>query len=265
MKTIIKVYTQNMKNHFSLQKGIYHGINTNLNFKDIITKYEIDIAGLQEMTVDLNTVLKDNLESSYHFVSGRFRLPEFCLKIPFGKLCGEYNPILSSDRFEVLNQKTYLLPFFKDLRHQLFTSQPALMPRIANVVLLKDKVDGTKVVVMNTHIDYNSEKVQTLQLNYIIHILQEISVSYPTIIMGDFNLEPQNIVLQNFFKQLQSMNFQTTYSPSATWIHHKDSEKNGIYDHIFYKNFEIKDFQLLDSRESLQTDHKRLILSLQKR
>ena len=265
MRATIKVYTQNMKNHFSLQKGIYHGVNTNLNFKDVITSYQIDIVGLQEMTIDRNEALQGSLESSYHFISGNSRLPEFCLKIPFGKLCGEYNPILCSDRFEVLNQKTYSLPFFKDLRHQLFTSQPALMPRIANVVLLRDQMDGTTIVVMNTHIDYNSAKVQTLQLNYLIHVLQEISSSYPTIIMGDFNLEPQNVVLQNFFEQLQLMDFQTTYSPSTTWINCKDSKKNGIYDHIFYKNFENKDFQLIDSRESLQTDHKGLVLSLQKR
>lgn len=265
MKTTINVYTQNMRNHISLQKGIYHGVNTNLNFKDVITRHQIDIAGLQEMTVDRNEALQEALESSYQFISGNSRLPEFCLKIPFGKLCCEYNPILCSNRFEVLNQKTYLLPFFKDLRHQLFTRRPALMPRIANVVLLKDKTDETTIVVMNTHIDYNSAKVKALQLNYLIHILQGINSSYPMIIMGDFNLEPQNIVLQNFFEQLQLMGFQATYSPSATWINYNNSKRNGIYDHIFYKNFENKDFQLIDYRESLQTDHKGLVLSLQKR
>ena len=64
MKTTINVYTQNMRNHISLQKGIYHGVNTNLNFKDVITRHQIDIAGLQEMTVDRNEALQEALESS---------------------------------------------------------------------------------------------------------------------------------------------------------------------------------------------------------
>ena len=153
-KNNITIYTQNLKNHFKLMKGIpniYDGktVDSCLNLSRYLADKDIDFTSLQEMTCDRNHYLQTKFtdvmyyadwigkqEPFFNLVTGKPRLPKVFLYTHFGKLCGEYNPIVMGKRFKLIDSKTYTLPWFHDVLHQ--TRDLAIMPRIAHAILVKN-------------------------------------------------------------------------------------------------------------------------------
>ena len=101
-KNNITIYTQNLKNHFKLIKGIsnmYDGktIDSCLNLSRYLAEKDIDFTSLQEMTCDRNHYLQTKFadvmwcadrtykqEPFFNLVTGKSRLPRILLTTYFG-------------------------------------------------------------------------------------------------------------------------------------------------------------------------------------
>ncbi len=278
-KNNITIYTQNLKNHFKLMKGIpniYDGktVDSCLNLSRYLADKDIDFTSLQEMTCDRNHYLQTKFtdvmyyadwigkqEPFFNLVTGKPRLPKVFLYTHFGKLCGEYNPIVMGERFKLIDSKTYTLPWFHDVLHQ--TRDLAIMPRIAHAILVKNTETEEFITIINTHIDYNSKKVQELQLNALTSLIEQLQTE-AIIITGDFNMNPDHEIFSKYIEEWKRLGVERVsrgFIEEPTWINKKDSSITGNYDHIFTRGIDVQNVKLIDMRAEFDTDHKGILVS----
>lgn len=278
-KNNITIYTQNLKNHFKLIKGIsnmYDGktIDSCLNLSRYLAEKDIDFTSLQEMTCDRNHYLQTKFadvmwcadrtykqEPFFNLVTGKSRLPRILLTTYFGKIYGEYNPIAIGKKFQLIDSKTYRLPWFQDVLHQ--TLNLAIMPRIAHVILAKNNETEDFITLINTHIDYNSKKVQEAQLAMLTSLI-ESSPTETIIVTGDFNMDPDHEIFSKYIEKWETIGIERVSRgciEEPTWIHKNDSSITGNYDHIFTRGIDIQTVELIDMRNPLDTDHRGILVS----
>lgn len=238
----ITVCTQNMKNKFDFimsENKLHYYDKENEKVKNILNDVKIDVMGLQEMTVTRLNRFKNTIKNGYHLYKGKGRMDHFPTIISYNciyRAYNEYNSLVTSDKFELASSTTHVLPWFKDVKNQLFNG--AIMPRIASVFQLKNKEIGTLNVV-NTHLDYHSPIVQEQQLKKLTEILAELDG--PTIMMGDFNMFPSNPLFNQYRTiwekefQLKMVELPDELEDKRTWIGKEGNrpKENAPYDYIF--------------------------------
>lgn len=139
--------------------------------------------------------------------------------------------------------------------HQIFTKSLALMPRIATVLITREKETGNTVIVLNTHINYNNEKVQMLQLDALTKIIKTCNTSVFTM-TGDFNLNPDSELMKKYLDIWKALGVTINRVKEDTWISLKDN-RHRIYDYIFTRGIDVTKVNVVDYRKELGNSSQR--------
>jgi len=141
---------------------------------NMVKKYLPDTVGFQEASPSWMTGLKSGLSDVYAYVGeGRD-----------GGNSGEYNPIFyKKSLFNLIDSGTRWLS--DNPKYPSRYSESSLN-RIYTYALLERKSDGTKIMVINTHLEHTSSAARVLQAKVLAAFISEC-LDYPVIITGDFN------------------------------------------------------------------------------
>lgn len=221
---------------------------------DIITKENIDIIGIQEMTKSYESVLKKLLPS--YRLYGKYRLGSTLFsKIKYN----ENNAIITNKK--VIFSKTIWLPFLADNMKDLKTSiiKKSLTPRIATMLIINDK-DLGKIRVINTHLDYKIDNIKAKQLEKLKKIILKYEKKYPVILMGDFNMEQSDKEFKKFIDDLEKNRIKKVKIKENTYG--ALSGKGNQIDHIFIPaDWKVLDCGVLDNRNI--SDHRPIFVKVE--
>ena len=151
---------------------------------DVISQYDCDIIGLQEVTKQMESELEEYTKAYYKTGEGRTK-----------RLFMEKNPLLIKKKFSVIEDNTFWLsktPWKKNS-----TIWYSLFPRICTGAICETE-DGKRVRIYNTHLDCLLPHAREFGLQVILdHICDEQAKEYlPCILMGDFNAKPNSKLIQ---------------------------------------------------------------------
>lgn len=137
--------------------------------------------------------------------------------------------------------------------------------RVCTYALFKDKKNGKKIWVFNTHLDHVGEVAKTKGIELILTKIAEVNTkNYPVIFMGDFNSEPTDeriISLKNHMNDSRDISKEKPFGPSGTFNGFKHHEPvTLLIDYIFVsKNnkLKVKKYAVLSDSKDLKypSDH----------
>lgn len=205
--------------------------------KDIISDYQLDLIGSQELTIKYVNELSLRL-LNYKFY-GNYRFGNILKNFP----CNESNHIITNQK--VLYEKTVWLPWIADNFKDLSTSivKFSIMPRVATIIIAEND-DFKQYCMINTHLDYKIPSIQKKQLEKLKQIIYKCSEYFPIILTGDFNMELGNQNFDNFIDGISDISKHVDIKEN-TW-HNKQEAKT--LDHIFIpKTWKVEDCGIIDS------------------
>ncbi|MDZ4993220.1 endonuclease [Clostridium perfringens] len=178
----------------------------------------------------------------------------------------EFNALFfKKEKFDLLEWNQFWLSKTPEIKGSKdFNSS---LPRICTTLKVKDKTNGVKLDIYNTHLDHESEIAREEGIKIILNEVKKI----PYVIMGDFNcyLEDNlfNIIRDS---EKNTIEFNVCYDEIenniiGTFHDFKGGYDGGIIDYIIYsKEFEIKNL-CIDDREidgGYPSDHYPVICEL---
>lgn len=222
----MKIATFNLQNRY-MQDNKLTDVEYIEKLTEFINNNQIDILGVQELVYGIRKKL---LKKYSLFGNSRFHLLKHFKY-------NEYNSIITD--LEVINTKTYMLPYFG-----------SVIPRIATEVIVNS--NNKMIRIINTHLClYRYHKVKIKELNKLLEIIKKEDI--PTIIMGDFNLRDDSNEFKYFCEELNKLNIRYVKNKEFTY-------KNRILDYMFAsKNIDIGKVEVIESGLS---DHKILIANM---
>ncbi|KFC60164.1 hypothetical protein FEM08_10590 [Flavobacterium gilvum] len=163
------------------------GLNSWQHRKENVLKMirfnEVDILGMQEV---LEHQLKD-------FTTGLSGYEAIGVGREDGKTKGEYSPILyNKNKFTLIKSGYFWL---SQTPEKPSKGWDAACERIATWVQLKDKANGKKLFVINTHFDHIGEIARRESVTLIKLKIAQLSEGMPQIMMGDLNATPDSSVM----------------------------------------------------------------------
>lgn len=218
----------------------------------LIRYYSPDVLGIQEALNHQLSEIQIQLPEYQSVGVGRVD----------GKKQGEFNPIFfNKDRYVLLQSGNFGLSEQPDLFG--LKGWDSACERIATWVILKEKVNGKKFVVLNTHLDHVGEVSRRESARLIMKRLIGIAENLPIILIGDMNAEPQSEAihilssgnLRNAWSQ-----FSPVYGPSGSF-HAFGSlavTERPLIDYIFASsNFEVLKYRIIDDQpeNTYMSDH----------
>lgn len=148
---------------------------------EVLHRSGAKIVGVQEpVDFQLQPILK---KSGFKYVGGA--------RNDFRK-SGEYSCILyDPERFEVLESGTFGLSEKPDVPG--VRSWNSACPRIATWGVFRDRRNGKKFIMYNTHLDHKSELARINGIKLIVeHAKTQRKLGLPMILTGDFNARPDS-------------------------------------------------------------------------
>ncbi|MDC0389286.1 endonuclease/exonuclease/phosphatase family protein [Flavobacteriaceae bacterium] len=226
----IKIISYNIRyNNPNDGKDIWE--NRRETITDFIEKEAPDFLGLQEVNFPQIQYLNSNL-INYSFIGvGR----------DDGKTRGEFSPIyFNESKYNLLLSNTFWLSKTPD---NISVGWDAAMERICTYGLFKQKNDGSKVWVFNTHFDHIGNVAREKSVDLILSKIKDLTKDKDqTIITGDFNLSDDSVPikkLQNFYNDV-NIKMDNKSKFYGTFNNFKiDNNYNNRIDYIFYKNFDL--------------------------
>ena len=226
----IKIISYNIRyNNPNDGKDIWE--NRRETITDFIEKEAPDFLGLQEVNFPQIQYLNSNL-INYSFIGvGR----------DDGKTRGEFSPIyFNESKYNLLLSNTFWLSKTPD---NISVGWDAAMERICTYGLFKQKNDGSKVWVFNTHFDHIGNVAREKSIDLILSKIKDLTKDKDQIIItGDFNLSDDSVPikkLQNFYNDV-NIKMDNKSKFYGTFNNFKiDNNYNNRIDYIFYKNFDL--------------------------
>ena len=226
----IKIISYNIRyNNPNDGKDIWE--NRRETITDFIEKEAPDFLGLQEVNFPQIQYLNSNL-INYNFIGvGR----------DDGKTRGEFSPIyFDESKYNLLLSNTFWL---SKTPENISVGWDAAMERICTYGLFKQKNDGSKVWVFNTHFDHIGNVAREKSVDLILSKIKDLTKDKDqTIITGDFNLSEDSVPikkLQNFYNDV-NIKMDNKSKFYGTFNNFKiDNNYNNRIDYIFYKNFDL--------------------------
>ena len=226
----IKIISYNIRyNNPNDGKDIWE--NRRETITDFIEKEAPDFLGLQEVNFPQIQYLNSNL-INYSFIGvGR----------DDGKTRGEFSPIyFDESKYNLLLSNTFWLSKTPD---NISVGWDAAMERICTYGLFKQKNDGSKVWVFNTHFDHIGNEAREKSVDLILSKIKDLTKDKDQIIItGDFNLSDDSVPikkLQNFYNDV-NIKMDNKSKFYGTFNNFKiDNNYNNRIDYIFYKNFDL--------------------------
>ena len=226
----IKIISYNIRyNNPNDGKDIWE--NRRETITDFIEKEAPDFLGLQEVNFPQIQYLNSNL-INYNFIGvGR----------DDGKTRGEFSPIyFDESKYNLLLSNTFWL---SKTPENISVGWDAAMERICTYGLFKQKNDGSKVWVFNTHFDHIGNVAREKSVDLILSKIKDLTKDKDQIIItGDFNLSDDSVPikkLQNFYNDV-NIKMDNKSKFYGTFNNFKiDNNYNNRIDYIFYKNFDL--------------------------
>ena len=226
----IKIISYNIRyNNPNDGKDIWE--NRRETITDFIEKEAPDFLGLQEVNYPQIQYLNSNL-INYNFIGvGR----------DDGKTRGEFSPIyFNESKYNLLLSNTFWL---SKTPENISVGWDAAMERICTYGLFKQKNDGSKVWVFNTHFDHIGNVAREKSIDLILSKIKDLTKDKDQIIItGDFNLSDDSVPiknLQNFYNDV-NIKMENKSKFYGTFNNFKiDNNYNNRIDYIFYKNFDL--------------------------
>lgn len=226
----IKIISYNIRyNNPNDGKDIWE--NRRETITDFIEKEAPDFLGLQEVNFPQIQYLNSNL-INYNFIGvGR----------DDGKTRGEFSPIyFNESKYNLLLSNTFWL---SKTPENISVGWDAAMERICTYGLFKQKNDGSKVWVFNTHFDHIGNVAREKSVDLILSKIKDLTKDKDQIIItGDFNLSEDSVPikkLQNFYNDV-NIKMDNKSKFYGTFNNFKiDNNYNNRIDYIFYKNFDL--------------------------
>ncbi|MBO7377145.1 MAG: endonuclease/exonuclease/phosphatase family protein [Clostridia bacterium] len=186
----------------------------------MVLSYLPDTVGFQEASPAWMATLSSGLSSDYAWVGeGRE-----------GGSKGEYNPIFyRKDKFNLISSGTKWLSDTPDVVSKYSDSN---CYRIYTYALLEKKDDGTRIMVVNTHLDHVGESARRNQAAVLAKFLSKNAL-YPIILTGDFNTTEDSAAYSTVIGGgvSDSRRIASTAEPGATYTNYGASSK--VIDFIF--------------------------------
>lgn len=155
------------------------------NVSDMITYYQPDLMGLQEVCHNQMEDLKLSLPQYTALGVGR----------DDGKEAGEYCPVFfNSQRFALVDYGNFALSEQPEVIGE--KGWDASYNRVTTWAILQEKSNGKKFIFFNTHLDNDGEIARKESARLILEKIKEIAPDIPAIITGDFNCTPNEEPLQ---------------------------------------------------------------------
>lgn len=140
--------------------------------REIIVAQNADIYCLQENRNEISDYLLKEL-------------PGFAFSNTIYRSKQPINAILySTKRFEKIQEGGFWLSPTPDVENSKF---PGATRRVANWILLKDKITGKPLCVVNAHYTHDSEQARLLQIEVTLNFTKTIPKNVPAIMTADFN------------------------------------------------------------------------------
>ncbi|AWI10067.1 endonuclease/exonuclease/phosphatase family protein [Ereboglobus luteus] len=193
-------------------------------------------------------------------------MPGFTLSNTIYRSKQPINPIMySTKRFKKMNEGGFWLSPTPHVENSMF---PGATRRVANWVLLKDKVTGKQLCVINAHLQHDSDSVRMLQMDIMLDFAKTLPPGTPAFMTADFNCGMNSGPM----KKTTADGWMDSYAivhgpaePGATFhaFHGTEGEKKRVkIDHILINKFLkpvaaeiIKDSRLVDGVRRYPSDH----------
>lgn len=207
---------------------------------ELISTYECDIIGLQEITKKMYRDLSAHIDSYDIIGEGRSK-----------HLFHEKNNILIDKKYKILDQETFWLSSTPSKSGSSIWY--SLFPRICTTAVI-EMDNQQKVRVYNTHLDCLLPYAREYGLKTIISVIEKYheKEKLPCILMGDFNANPNSRVIKQFsggiYTSKRFVAVQDTRKElynETTMSMFKDRKQGMHIDYIFVsEEFKIKNVEI---------------------
>ncbi len=173
----IRVMTYNIRYAGATDSGPVNWNNRKAFVRSIMEYHQADIIGMQEVVHSQLLYFDSTLKGFAHVGVGRDN----------GKETGEYSPVFyNASLFEMLRDSTFWLSPTPSTPSK---GWDAALPRVCTWVELKDRRNGKKFFVFNTHFDHVGVQAREESAKLILRQIARIAGTSPFILTGDFNSE----------------------------------------------------------------------------
>lgn len=187
-------------NHWDNRKDF---LISQLNF------YAPDVFGIQEGLINQLKDMDNGLEDYTYFGIGR----------DHGDERGEFTAIFyNQGNIELLKEGTFWLSTTPEVPSK---DWDAALPRICTYGFFKDKENGARFFVFNTHFDHVGVQAREESAQLILQKIKELNPdNHPTVLMGDFNLESTSKGIQLIVQQMKDTHVEAgsnAFGPKGTF------------------------------------------------
>ncbi|NDV16001.1 endonuclease/exonuclease/phosphatase [Muricauda sp. TY007] len=213
--------------------------------------YNPDVFGIQEGLIHQVKQIDEGLEDYAYFGVGR----------DYGDERGEHTAVFyNAERVELLEESTFWLSLTPEKPSK---GWDAALPRTCTYGIFKNKSDGVKFMVFNTHFDHVGVKAREESSKLILEKIKELNTEgYPVVVTGDFNLESNSPGVQVILTEMADTHIAAganAFGPEGTFngFEFNKPVKRRI-DYIFVSDeFEVlKSAILSDSKDArYPSDH----------
>jgi len=229
-------------NHWDNRKDF---LISQLNF------YAPDVFGIQEGLINQLKDMDNGLEDYTYFGIGR----------DHGDERGEFTAIFyNKGNMELLKEGTFWLSTTPEVPSK---DWDAALPRICTYGFFKDKENGARFFVFNTHFDHVGMQAREESAQLILQKIKELNPdNHPTVLMGDFNLESYSKGIQLIVQQMKDTHVEAgtnAFGPNGTFNRFDFSKPvDKRIDYIFVSNgFKVLKSAILSDSKDLRypSDH----------
>ncbi|WP_348717705.1 endonuclease/exonuclease/phosphatase family protein [Tenacibaculum sp. 190130A14a] len=209
-----------------------------------IKKENPDIIAFQEIDYNSSRSYEVNQENEiaklgYNYVARGVNWDENYVPFPYWPPSMHFGKMVSGQsivsKYELKDYERIVLervpdnPFYRDALY---------LERLVQVV--KVKLEGKDVVVINIHLEAFDKPTRTRQFEYVVNLFNSYKKDYPTILLGDFNsrARDESAVIQKMFKMQGVGNAAFEANNPANTFDTKDLYER--IDYIFYTEDSIE-------------------------
>ncbi len=255
-----KIMTYNIK-FDNPRDSINNWDNRKLEVVSMLKYYEPEIFGLQEALEHQLNFIDQHLNDYSRIGVGR----------DDGKHKGEFSPIYyNNKKFSLIESSTFWL---SDTDSVVSVGWDASMERICTYGIFEDKLDNSKILVLNTHFDHKGKKAREESAKLIVRKVGEINKeNNPVILMGDFNATLDSRTIETIKEKLvdgAELSKNGIYGPTGTFTGFKIGKiPEERIDFIFVKNLKVSKYRHIDDMKknnNFLSDHLPVLLELNNR
>lgn len=171
--------------------------------------YSPDVFGIQEGLIHQVKEIDEGLEDYAYFGVGR----------DHGDERGEHTAVFyNKQRLELLEESTFWL---SNTPNEPSKGWDAALPRTCTYGVFRNKRDGAKFMVFNTHFDHVGEKAREESSKLILQKIKELNTEKsPVVLTGDFNLESDSPGVQVILSEMVDTHIasgKNAFGPKGTF------------------------------------------------